>query len=67
MTLDERIKAKREERLALLVQREQLIANGQQIQLALQQLDRSVFACDGAVEALTAVQAEEKAEEKADG
>ena len=50
----------RERRLALLMQRDALTQQGQSITLALQQVEREVFACDGALGVLHELQAEPK-------
>jgi len=49
---DERIKGYQERRLVLLMQREQ-------VQQSLEQIERGIFACEGAMEALSAVNAED--------
>jgi len=52
---DERIKGYQERRLVLLMQREQA-------EQALQQIERGIFACEGAMEALSALNVETPAE-----
>ena len=47
---DDRIKEYQERRLVLMLQREQ-------VKLSLEQIDRGIFACEGAMEALSAVNA----------